>query len=214
MTDYSKLSVKSYTELFLVRQPVKLTEKLLNKCVGIAGTGGLGTVVAENLARAGVGKLVIADFDMVDPSNLNRQRFTLNQVGMMKVNALADNIRAFNPHVDIEKVPNKIDALNCEKIFSGCDVIAECLDSAAEKAMFVSAVKNRFPATPVVAVSGIAGTQNGSDIAVHKLSDTLYLVGDQQSDADSGMGLFATRVGIAASQQSHLILQLLLGVAP
>ena len=60
-------------ELLFSRQPVAITSKLKKACVGIAGAGGLGTVIAESLARAGIGKLVIADFDIIEPSNLNRQ---------------------------------------------------------------------------------------------------------------------------------------------
>jgi len=212
MTTNDKLSRDAYISRVLARQPVKDTEKLMTASVGIAGAGGLGTVVAENLARAGIGQLVIADFDTVELSNLNRQRFTLDQIGMQKVCALADNIKKFNPHVVIETVPEKITPANCAVIFSQCTVIAECLDKAAEKAMLVSALRDRLPDAVVVAASGMAGTRDGTMIGRRKLSDHLYVVGDMNSDADSGMGLFATRVGIAASMQSHLILQMLIGV--
>jgi sulfur carrier protein ThiS adenylyltransferase len=56
--------------------------------VGIMGLGGLGTVVAGTLARIGLGNLVLADFDVVEPSNLNRQQYFISQIGMRKTKAL------------------------------------------------------------------------------------------------------------------------------
>lgn len=56
--------------------------------VGIMGLGGLGTVVAGALARIGVSKLILADFDVVEPSNLNRQQYSISQIGEKKTEAL------------------------------------------------------------------------------------------------------------------------------
>ena len=56
--------------------------------VGIMGLGGLGTVVAGAMARIGVGKLTLADFDVVEPSNLNRQQYSISQIGEKKTEAL------------------------------------------------------------------------------------------------------------------------------
>ena len=66
-------------------------EKLKRTCIGIAGCGGLGSNCAMALARAGVGRLVIADFDIVSAENLDRQYYFLDQVGQKKVLALRDN---------------------------------------------------------------------------------------------------------------------------
>jgi sulfur carrier protein ThiS adenylyltransferase len=211
MVDISKLSKDEYIKEFLSRQPVEKTNVLKNACVGIAGAGGLGSVVAENLARAGVGKLVIADFDKIEPSNLNRQRFSISQMGMVKVEALCQNIKGFNPFTLIVTKNEKVTASNCTEIFKGCEVVAECFDRADEKAMLVSSLRKHLPEAYVVTVSGIAGTETGSKIELKKLSDKLYMIGDMESDSESGIGLFASRVGIAASMQAHLILRILLG---
>jgi sulfur carrier protein ThiS adenylyltransferase len=211
MTDINKLSEDEYTKEFLCRQPVEKTNILKKACVGIAGAGGLGSVVAENLARSGVGKLVIADFDLIEPSNLNRQRFSISQLGMVKVKVLCQNIKGFNPFISIVTINEKVTESNCEEIFKGCEVVAECFDRADQKAMLVSSLRKYLPKSYVVAVSGIAGTETGSRIELNKLSDKLYMIGDMESDSESGMGLFASRVGIAASMQAHLILRLLLG---
>ena len=66
-------------------------------CVGIAGAGGLGSNCAMHLVRSGIGKLVIADFDTVNESNLNRQFFFRDQVGRVKVEALRENLLRINP---------------------------------------------------------------------------------------------------------------------
>ena len=211
MIDINEISEEEYTRLFLSRQPVEKTKRLKSKCVGIAGVGGLGSVVAESLARAGVGKLVIADFDIIEPSNLNRQRYNISQLGMVKTAALEQNIKSFNPFTEVVAHNSKITVENCEQIFAGCEVVAECFDRADQKAMLVSSLRKYLPEAYVVTVSGIAGTETGSKIELKKLSDKLYMIGDMESDSESRMGLFATRVGIAASMQAHLILRILLG---
>ena len=66
----------------------QIKEKLKGKCVGIAGCGGLGSNAAVALARIGTGRLIIADFDKVEESNLNRQYFFFSQIGMFKAAAL------------------------------------------------------------------------------------------------------------------------------
>ncbi len=130
MTDINKLSEDEYTKEFLCRQPVEKTNTLKKACVGIAGAGGLGSVVAENLARAGVGKLVIADFDLIEPSNLNRQQYSISQLGMVKVKALSQNIKEFNPFTSIVTINEKVTESNCGEIFKDCEVVAECFDRA------------------------------------------------------------------------------------
>ena len=198
-------------ELQFSRQPFAVTSLLQKACVGIAGAGGLGTVVAEILARAGIGKLVIADFDVVEPSNLNRQRFLLSQLGRPKVEALADNIKAFTPFIDLVTLKQKVTAADCATFFSGCTVVAECFDRPENKAEIVFGLKKNLPGCSVVTVSGIAGLADGNDIRVRKISEGFWVVGDMTSDAGDGGGLLASRVGIAASLQAHLIIRLLAG---
>ena len=193
------------------RQPAAVTEILKKSCVGIAGAGGLGSVVAENLARAGVGRLIIADYDIVEHSNLNRQRYSLAQLGRPKVHALADNIMAFNPFVTVVPLHERITFENCGSLFRECAIITECLDSATEKARLVSGLLKKLPQAIIVAASGIAGIGDGDAITSRRVFDRLHVVGDLASDADDGTGLFASRVGIAAAKQSHIVMRLLAG---
>jgi len=197
--------------LILARQPHAATEKLRAACVGIAGAGGLGSVVAENLARAGVGKLVIADHDVVEPSNLNRQRYFLRQIGLPKAEALAGNLRECCPFVEINALRKRVTADNCVRVFGSCAIVCECLDAAESKAALVTALRRQLPDVVIVASSGLAGCESARPIAIRTVCDKLYVVGDQHSDSAEGLGLFASRVGIVASMQSHVAMQLIVG---
>ncbi|HNQ44728.1 MAG TPA: sulfur carrier protein ThiS adenylyltransferase ThiF, partial [Candidatus Cloacimonadota bacterium] len=125
--------------------------------VGIAGAGGLGSNIANLLARAGVGKIIIADHDVISISNLNRQAFTLAQVGQSKVQALKDNILQFNPFIDLEIHKVKLDPVNIPQIFSGADLMLEALDTDVAKAMLLETWLQHFPEKPIIAASGLAG---------------------------------------------------------
>jgi len=87
----------------------KIKEKLRKSSVGIAGVGGLGSNAAIALVRAGIGRLVLIDFDKVEESNLDRQYYFLDQVGKMKVEALKDNIKRINSTIKVEILRKRID---------------------------------------------------------------------------------------------------------
>ena len=80
----------------------KIKIKLKNASVGIAGIGGLGSNASIALARAGIGRLVLVDFDKVDINNLDRQYYFLDQIGQLKVNAMKENIRRIDPKIKVE----------------------------------------------------------------------------------------------------------------
>ncbi len=195
----------------LLRQPPEVNQLLRKGSVGIAGAGGLGSVVAENLARAGLGRIVVADHDVVDLSNLNRQRYFLSQVGMFKVDALGKNLKRSCPVLDYVPIRERVTEANCGRIFRTCSVVAECFDDPANKAELVAGLRKVLPHCTVVAASGLAGLDPGNTIRTRKISRRLYLVGDTVSDAADGQGLFAARVGVAASMQSLVILRILTG---
>jgi sulfur carrier protein ThiS adenylyltransferase len=179
--------------------------------VGIAGVGGLGSAVAVALARVGVGRLVIADFDVVEPSNLNRQQYFIDQIGRYKVDALVENLQRINPYVTVEAHSVLLDPENIPVVFSDCPVIVEAFDRADMKAMLVNRVLEAMPQSTVVAASGLAGFGSNNSIITRKVSKRLYLVGDSVSEAAPGNGLMAPRVGIAASHQANQVVRILLG---
>ncbi len=179
--------------------------------VGIAGVGGLGSAVAVALARVGVGKLIIADFDVVEPSNLNRQQYFVDQIGTLKVEALSDNLRRINPYVKVESEPVMLSPDNIPDVFAGCRIVVEAFDRAVMKAMLVDTVLKMMPDTTVVAASGLAGYGTNNSIVTRKIASRLYLIGDSVSEAKPGSGLMAPRVGIAASHQANQVVRIILG---
>ncbi len=186
-----------------------LKEKLKNAVVGIAGLGGLGSNVAIALARTGVGKLIVADFDKVEASNLNRQQYFVDQVGRSKVECMIENLRRINPDVKIEGHQVMLTSGNIPKVFGEAQVIAECFDKADAKQMIVETVLGKMEKAIIVSVSGLAGYGKSNSIQTRRISDRLILVGDNESGIDSVKVLTAARVGIAANHQANAIVEVI-----
>ena len=193
-----------------------LTERerqiLENAKVGIAGAGGLGSNVAMLLVRAGMKKLVIADFDIVNESNLNRQFFFRRQLGEKKIAALAENLRMIELDLDLSLHDVRLTPENADFVFAGCNVVVEAFDSAEAKAMLLHSL---LPTgKPIVSATGLAGWGRSNDIRVRKVGRNLILVGDQMRDVRDGFAPVGVRVGIAAAMQANSVVSLLLGEAP
>jgi len=184
---------------------------LKKACVGIAGLGGLGSSVAVALARVGVGKLVLVDFDVVEPSNLNRQQYFVDQVGMPKTDALKDNLLRINPFVLVDTVTLELDESNMAEVFGTVDVLVEAFDKAITKATLMNTMLFARPSLPIVAASGVAGFGPSNEITTRPFGGNCYVVGDLRSEAAAGTGLMATRVGVAAHHQANCVLRILLG---
>ena len=197
--------------LMAARHTPGVHARLKAASVGIAGVGGLGSSVAVALARVGVGHIAVADFDIVEPSNLNRQQYFIDQLGLHKVVALAANLRRINPYVSVSQHPVMLDPVNIATVFSGCSIVVEAFDRAEMKAMLVNTILEQMPAVTVIAASGLAGYGSNNTIKTRNLSKRLYLVGDGISEAQPGNGLMAPRVGIAASHQANQVVRCILG---
>jgi sulfur carrier protein ThiS adenylyltransferase len=193
--------------LMVARHTPGVHEKIKGATVGIAGLGGLGSSVAVALARIGVGRLILVDFDVVEPSNLNRQQYFIDQLGMPKSVALEANLMRINPYVQYEAHCLRLTPDNLSEYFSEADVLVEAFDRADQKAMLLQS----FQAKPIVAASGLAGYGSGETIGVRKMGDRIHIVGDLETGAAPGCGLMAPRVGIAAHMQANVVLRLLLG---
>lgn len=178
--------------------------------VGIAGAGGLGSNCAVALARSGIGTLVIADFDIVEENNLNRQYYFADQVGLIKVIALRDNISRINPDVSVVTYQKKLDRSNISQIFSGCDVVVEAFDRSDMKVMLIETLQVEMPVTPLVIGSGIAGWGNNEAIRYRKIDNTLFVCGDETFEVSENMPPMAPRVGIVANMQANVVIEILL----
>jgi len=200
--------------LLTARHTPGVHAKVKRSTVGIAGVGGLGSAVAIALARTGVGRLIIADFDLVEPSNLNRQQYFLDQLGLPKVYALRDTLARVNPHVQITACPLRLTPEILGEVFGAVDILVEAFDRADQKAMLAETFTTRFPDKPVVAGSGMAGYGSANSVTTRRGFGNLYLCGDGTTEAAPGTGLMAPRVGVAAHHQANAVLRLLLGEDP
>lgn len=200
--------------LMAARHTPGVHEKLKKACVGIAGAGGLGSAVAIALARIGVGRLILADFDVVEPSNLNRQQFFVDQIGLPKVEALTANLHRINPYVTVEPHLVKVTPDNLTELFGGVDVMVEAFDRADQKAMLAESFGMLFPDKTIVLATGLAGHMPSNTIRTRKMGRSMVVVGDLVTAAQPGTGLMAPRVGVAAHHQANAVLRLLLGEDP
>ena len=183
--------------------------EMKNAVIGIAGLGGLGSNVVVAMARVGAGKLIIADFDVIEQGNLTRQHYFLDQIGQPKVQATAHNLARINAHTKVVPQRVKLTTNNIPTIFSEADVIAECFDLAEQKQMLVETVLTKMKGVIVVSVSGLAGYGNSNAIKTKRISKRHILVGDGTSEAKAGKRLTASRVGIAAYHQANAIVEVL-----
>lgn len=193
------------------RHGSELQKKISCAGVAVCGLGGLGSNIAVSLARAGIGRLHLIDFDTVDISNLNRQQYFPDQLGMPKTEALSQTLRRIAPYCDIHTDNVKITADLVPTLLAGDSFICEAFDKAEEKAMLVNAVLEKLPDKYLVAASGMAGLRSANDIRSRKITSRFFLCGDETSDVSDGIGLIAPRVMLCAAHQAHMIIRLIAG---
>lgn len=189
---------------------LEIREHLAGFKVGIAGAGGLGSNCAVALARCGVGTIIISDFDIVEPANLTRQYYFISQVGMMKTIALKENISRINPDITVIALTVKLDSTNLVEIFAGCDVLVEAFDKDSMKALMIETVQTKMKGIPLVIGSGVAGWGKNETVRSRKIDDTLYVCGDESTNADADLPTMAPRVGIVANMQANTVIEILM----
>ena len=120
---------------------------LLKSKIAIIGCGALGTVVANNLVRAGVGKISIIDRDFVELNNLQRQiLFDEDDIGIPKAVAAAEKLKRVNSDVEIEAMVKDLNHLNAEKIMSGVDLVLDGTDNMQTRFLINDVcVKSQIP---------------------------------------------------------------------
>ncbi|MDE6780113.1 MAG: sulfur carrier protein ThiS adenylyltransferase ThiF [Ruminococcus sp.] len=188
-----------------------LQKKISSATVAVCGIGGLGSNIAIALARAGVGQLHIIDFDRVDISNLNRQQYFAEQVGLYKTDAMTENLHRIAPYCRIVPDCVRLDENNIPELLRNDDIICEAFDSAEAKAVLVNSVFENFPEKYIISGSGMAGLDSANTITTRRVMKRLYICGDGQTDVDDGTGLFSSRVMVCAGHQSNMILRIIAG---
>ena len=197
--------IKALTE----RHGKELQQAFSSATVAICGLGGLGSNIAIALARAGIGKLILIDFDRVDITNLHRQQYKATQIGMYKTEALADNLREINPYIELETHIESITEDNVLTLLKDADIICEAFDDAECKAMLTNTVLTEMRDKYLVAASGMAGLYDVNRIKTRKIMSKFYLCGDEVSDVAEGIGLVSSRVMVCAAHQAHTVLRIL-----
>ena len=191
------------------RHGIELQEKISSTAVAVCGLGGLGSNIATSLARAGIGKLILIDFDKVDITNLHRQQYKVKQIGLSKTEALQYNLKEINPYLETEVHTMRLDENNAKDILSDADIICEAFDNAECKAMLTNLVLEEMPEKYIVAASGMAGIGSANAIHTRKVSKRFYLCGDEVSDVKDGIGLVSSRVMLCAAHQAHTVLRII-----
>ena len=191
------------------RHGKELHQAFSSATVAICGLGGLGSNIAIHLARAGIGKLILIDFDRVDITNLHRQQYKASQIGMYKTYALTDNLREINPYIEFETHTERIAEENAVTLLKDADIICEAFDDAECKAMLTNTVLTEMRDKYLVVASGMAGMGVTNSIRTRRITSRFYLCGDETSEVSENIGLVAPRVALCAAHQALTVLRIL-----
>ena len=179
-------------------------QHLYTASVGIAGLGGLGSNIAVQLTRLGIGYLILADCDRVEISNLNRQSYRLCDIGRPKPEALTEQLLQINPYLCYEPHFLKLTPQNIPEIFAGCNIICEAFDDPEQKAMLTETVLQRLPQAIALALPAPA-------ITTSRRLNRFYLCGDGTADIAADGSLLAPRVSVCAAHAATMVMRLALG---
>lgn len=204
-------SKKEWLDALEARHGRELQRRFSGATVAVCGLGGLGSNIAVALARAGIGKLVLIDFDKVDITNLHRQQYKASQIGLYKTEALAANLSEIAPYTETQTVTVNLSEENFAELLNGADIVCEAFDSPEAKAMLVNGVLEKLPGCFLVAASGMAGLDTPNTIRTRKIGKRFYLCGDGVSDVTDAIGLVAPRVMLCAAHQAQTVLRILAG---
>lgn len=203
----SRQEIRQALEL---RHTQRVQEKISGAGVAVCGLGGLGSHISFALARCGVGRLHLIDFDRVDLTNLNRQQYAIDQLGKPKPEALREELLACNPYLQIETDFVKITEENIGQLLKEETYICEAFDAPDQKAMLTNYILEHFPEKYLVGASGMAGYGDSNHIQTRKIFRNYYLCGDGVSGIEKDAGLMAPRVMLCAAHQANQILQLII----
>ncbi len=188
-------------------------QRLMQSRVLVLGLGGLGSPVAMYLAAAGIGRLVLVDFDRVELSNLQRQiAHTTPDIGRLKVDSIRDTLKSLNPDVMLETIAQRLDEQALLAQVDRADVVVDASDNFETRhALNAASVRTRTPL-----VSGAAVGMEGQ-VAVFRPDrpdapcyQCLYPAGDEPQETCTENGVLAPLLGIIGSIQATETIKLLL----
>ncbi len=195
--------------LMVSRHTPNIHSSLKKGKIVVLGLGGLGSNIAISLARIGVGHLILADFDVVEPSNLNRQQYFISDIGKYKTDAIKNHIKNINPFIKIDTVNKIIDSSNINE-FEDVDIIMEAFDNPRYKAEIASFILKNMKDKYLISSSGMAGFYDSNIIKTRMIKERFFICGDGVNEAKEGDGLMAPRVSICANHMANLATNILI----
>ncbi|MDY2918990.1 MAG: sulfur carrier protein ThiS adenylyltransferase ThiF [Anaerococcus sp.] len=183
----------------LARQRLEDSDIFREATVSILGCGGLGSNIAIMLARSGLGHINLYDFDTIEYSNLNRQNYTVSEVGQRKVDATKNRLEETIPYVEVKAFNEYIDEKSLEEIIDTCDYFIEAFDNKESKIRVFDYFVNR-EGKYLFTASGLSGLGNLEDVKIKKFNN-ITMVGDFFSKPEED-GLYLPYVSIMASLEA------------
>ncbi|MBT8338921.1 MAG: HesA/MoeB/ThiF family protein [Desulfatitalea sp.] len=188
--------------------------RLLEAKVAVIGQGGLGGFVAEILARAGVGRLVLIDGDRFEDHNLNRQLFcTADTIGQYKAERAATHVGRVNAAVLVEAKVAFLTPSNADQLIAGCDVVVDCLDNIVSRFDLESAAKRAGIPMASAAVAGYTGqvsTVFSEDTGIALIYGAREDLQDSEG-IETVLGCPPQTVALVAAVQSSEVIKVLSG---
>lgn len=201
-------------QIMLPELGIEGQERLRSASVLIVGLGGLGSPVAMYLAAAGIGRLVLADFDAVDLSNLQRQlAHTTERIGLPKSDSARVALAALNPDVDLVTVKRSLTEDTLPPLVADVDLVVECSDNFATRfAVNAACVQARRPLVSGAAIrmEGQVATFSGQPGG--PCYQCLYPRNGDADETCSANGILAPVVGIIGSIQATEAIKVLTGL--
>lgn len=190
-------------------------QKLLDSTALIVGMGGLGSPIAMYLAAAGVGHLILADFDKVELSNLQRQIIhSTNSIGKAKVDSAFETLQQINPEIIVTRFKQQLNDENLNDLVPQVDVVIDGCDNFATRfAVNRACVKHHKPLVSGAAIrfEGQISVfpNNGEDFPCYQC---LYKDEGEEEQTCSENGVLAPIAGLIGSIQSIETIKVLLNI--
>lgn len=212
---YSPPMTERYSrQMVLPEIGVEGQERLRGARVVVVGAGGLGCAVLPYLCAAGVGQLVIVDHDRVEESNLHRQPlYRMSDLGQLKVQAARAALLATNPEVGIETVGERLTPANATALVSAGDIIVDAADSFA--VTYILSDECQRSGKPLISASvlGLSGYA-GAFCAGAPSYRAVFPEMPRQAGSCAQSGVLGSAVGVMGTLQAHMVLGLVLQLAP
>jgi molybdopterin/thiamine biosynthesis adenylyltransferase len=217
MTELTEQQLLRYSrQLLLPQMNEQSQQKLLSSKVLIVGLGGLGSPVAMYLAAAGVGELWLADGDVVDVSNLQRQIIhSTADVGRIKVASAAQHLRELNPEIKFEAINEKLVGETLQRAVAEVDVVVDCSDNFATR-FAINQACVEFQ-KPLVSGAAIRGEGQIAVFDARESHSPCYRcvfdesVSSQQTNCAES-GVIGPLVGVIGSMQALAVLKLVVPI--